>query len=159
MCIFKRFLSFFLLMTLNFSEVMKTWYFSKIIIFFLYFFFFLSEYIFFIKREKKMKEKNLLHFFSFLPDEEVVGLEEKVLRCVVSSSWCGLLTSLSTLLDACTDEAATETILQVWTATNTKVRVATFLKSSWNVLWKKICSWFFSIIRCSWNVLEKNNSW
>ena len=34
---------------------------------------------------------------------------------------------------------------------------------SWKILEmfleKKICSWFFSIVRCSWNVLEKNNSW
>ena len=38
--------------------------------------------------------------------------EEEVLKQLVTSAWCGLLAALSTLLEACTDEAATESILQ-----------------------------------------------
>ena len=45
----------------------------------------------------------------------VAGMaEEEVLKQLVNSSWCGLLAALSTLLEACTDEAATESILQAF---------------------------------------------
>ena len=40
--------------------------------------------------------------------------EEAVLKQLLSSAWCGLLAALSTLLEACTDEAATESILQAF---------------------------------------------
>uniref|UniRef100_A0A6A7FWF1 Protein MON2 homolog n=2 Tax=Hirondellea gigas TaxID=1518452 RepID=A0A6A7FWF1_9CRUS len=40
--------------------------------------------------------------------------EDEVLKQLVNSSWHGLLAALSTLLEACTDEAATENILQAF---------------------------------------------
>ena len=40
--------------------------------------------------------------------------EDQVLKQLVNSAWCGLLAALSTLLEACTDEAATENILQAF---------------------------------------------
>ncbi|KAF2347627.1 Guanine nucleotide exchange factor N-terminal, partial [Trinorchestia longiramus] len=40
--------------------------------------------------------------------------EEEVLSQLVTSAWCGLLAALSTLLEACTEEAATESILQAF---------------------------------------------
>lgn len=42
------------------------------------------------------------------PSEE----ERKIHEQLVNSAWCGLLAALTILLEACTDEAATENILK-----------------------------------------------
>lgn len=44
----------------------------------------------------------------YAPTEE----ERKVHEQLVNSAWCGLLAALTVLLEACTDEAATESILK-----------------------------------------------
>ena len=44
----------------------------------------------------------------YKPNEE----ERKIHEQLVNSAWCGLLAALTVLLEACTDEAATENVLK-----------------------------------------------
>jgi hypothetical protein len=45
-------------------------------------------------------------------DKEVSESDERCLKQLLTSSWCGLLSAVSLLLDASTDDTTTETILK-----------------------------------------------
>ncbi|KAK6177408.1 hypothetical protein SNE40_015515 [Patella caerulea] len=58
------------------------------------------------------KEQNKTEDSQDNADEQKDDVESKLQNSLIDSSWCGMLAALSLLLDASTDEAATESILK-----------------------------------------------